>query len=91
MKCSVVSQWPVLHLLQGMSWVLFQLLQCKIFVPKTLAIEDRQNLLQFFWKKLKNIENRVAWFLSELCKAEKGVPKDKRNHSAGQSSLGGVY
>jgi hypothetical protein len=28
---------------------------------------------------LKNIENRVAWFLAELCKAEKGVQKDKRN------------
>jgi hypothetical protein len=30
-------------------------------------------------KKLKNIVNRVAWFLAELCKAEKGVQKDKRN------------
>jgi hypothetical protein len=28
---------------------------------------------------LKNIENRVAWFLAELCKAEKGVQKDKQN------------
>jgi hypothetical protein len=30
-----------------------------------------------FLEELKNIENRVAWFLAELCKAEKGVPKDK--------------
>jgi hypothetical protein len=26
---------------------------------------------------LKNFENRVAWFIAELCKAEKGVQKDK--------------
>jgi hypothetical protein len=31
------------------------------------------------FEELKNIENRVAWFLAELCKAEKGVQKDKRN------------
>jgi hypothetical protein len=30
------------------------------------------------FEELKNIENRVAWFLAELCKAEKGVQKDKR-------------
>jgi hypothetical protein len=29
----------------------------------------------FFLKNLKNIENRVAWFLAELCKAKKGVQK----------------
>jgi hypothetical protein len=29
--------------------------------------------------KLKNMENWVAWFLAELCKAETGVQKDKRN------------
>jgi len=39
---------------------------------------------------LKNIENRVAWFAAELCKAKKGVQKDKRETSARQSSLGGV-
>ncbi len=27
----------------------------------------------------KDIENRVAWFLAELCKAQKGVQKDKPN------------
>jgi hypothetical protein len=32
-----------------------------------------------FFEDLKNVENRVAWFLAELCKAEKGVQKDKRN------------
>jgi len=26
-----------------------------------------------------NIENQAAWFLAELCKAEKGVQKDKEN------------
>jgi hypothetical protein len=38
---------------------------------------------------MKNIENRVAWFLAELCKAEKGMQKDKRNQLE-QSSLGRV-
>jgi hypothetical protein len=33
------------------------------------------------FEELKNIENWVAWFLAELCKAEKGVQKDKRNQS----------
>jgi hypothetical protein len=33
----------------------------------------------FFFEELKNVENRVAWFLVELCKAEKGVQNDKRN------------
>jgi hypothetical protein len=28
-----------------------------------------------FFEELKNIENRVAWFLEELCKAKKGVQK----------------
>jgi hypothetical protein len=32
-----------------------------------------------FFEEMKNIENRVAWFLAELCKAEKGVQKHKRN------------
>jgi hypothetical protein len=31
------------------------------------------------FEELKNVETRVAWFLAELCKAEKGVQKDKRN------------
>jgi len=26
---------------------------------------------------MENIENQVAWFLAELCKAKKGVQKDK--------------
>lgn len=33
----------------------------------------------FFVEELKNIENRFAWFLIELCNAETGVQKDKRN------------
>jgi hypothetical protein len=40
--------------------------------------EHRQNILCFF-EELMNIENRVAWFLADLCKAEKGVQKDMRN------------
>jgi hypothetical protein len=32
-----------------------------------------------FFEELKNIENRVAWFLAELSKAEKGVKKYKQN------------
>jgi hypothetical protein len=32
-----------------------------------------------FFEELKNIENRVAWFLAELCKADKSVQKYKRN------------
>jgi hypothetical protein len=30
-----------------------------------------------FFEELKNIENRDAWFLAELCKVKKGVEKDK--------------
>jgi len=26
---------------------------------------------------MENIENQVAWFLAELCKAKKGVQKDR--------------
>jgi hypothetical protein len=40
--------------------------------------EHRQNILCFF-EELMNIENRVAWFLAGLCKAEKGVQKDMLN------------
>jgi hypothetical protein len=36
-------------------------------------------MLFFFFEELKNIENWVAWFLAELCKAKKGVQKDKLN------------
>jgi hypothetical protein len=38
-----------------------------------------------FWK---NIENRVAWFLAELCKAEKGVQKEKRNQRRAELARG---
>ncbi len=31
------------------------------------------------FEELKDIENWVAWSFAELCKAEKGVQKDKRN------------
>jgi len=35
--------------------------------------EHAQNVLHFFFEELKKIENRVAWFLAELCKAKKGL------------------
>jgi hypothetical protein len=47
-------------------------------VPITLAMKTSKNVLHFL-EELKNIENRVAWFLAELCKTQKGVQKDKRN------------
>ncbi len=60
-------------------------LQCK-----TLAMKNDRTFFTLFFEELKNIENRVAWFLAEVCKAEKGVQKDTSETSAGQSSLGGV-
>jgi hypothetical protein len=38
-----------------------------------------KNNIMFFtsFEDLKNMENQVAWFLAKLCKAEKGVQKDK--------------
>jgi hypothetical protein len=41
-------------------------------------VKHRQNV-PFFFEELMNIENRVAWFLAELCKAEKSVQTDKQN------------
>jgi hypothetical protein len=44
-----------------------------------------------FFEELKNIENQVAWFLAELCKAQKkGVQKDKRNQCWTELILGGI-
>jgi hypothetical protein len=40
--------------------------------------KNRRELSSSF-EELKNTGNRVAWFLAELCKAEKGVQNDKRN------------
>jgi hypothetical protein len=48
--------------------------------PRTLEMNSmREEPVHHPFEELKNIENRVAWFLAELCKAEKGVQKDKRN------------
>jgi hypothetical protein len=47
--------------------------------PEQLATKKNSMLTVVIFEELKNIENRVAWFLAELCKAEKGVQKDKRN------------
>jgi hypothetical protein len=65
-------------------------MQCKqdICAQKIGHLKTKQRMFISFWKNF-NIENRVAWFLAELCKAKKGVQKDKRNQPAGQSSLGG--
>ncbi len=74
----MVYQCLVLHFLPG-----------KVVGSKSVPV--MQNLCSEHWQcvttkcslllfeELKNIENRVAWFLAELCKAEKGVQKDKRN------------
>jgi len=51
-------------------------LWCKTFVQNVGNEERAHNVLHFF---LKNIETQVAWFLAELCKAEKRVQKDKGN------------
>ncbi len=49
--------------------------------------ERAYNVLHFL---LKNIETQVAWFLAELCKAEKGVQKDKGNQPRTELVRGGV-
>jgi hypothetical protein len=41
--------------------------------------DSRMFFAVFFSKEQKNIENWVAWFLAELCKAAKDVQEDKRN------------
>ncbi len=45
---------------------------------KTCA-QNEKNSRELSFEELKITENRVEWFLAELCKAEKGVQKDKRN------------
>jgi len=47
--------------------------------PEHCGNEDQQEERSSFLEEVKNIENRVAWFLAELCKGEKGMQKDKRN------------
>jgi len=49
---------------------------CKTSFPEHSQWKNNRMFFTFF-EELKNIENRVAWFLAELCKAEKGVQKDK--------------
>ncbi len=56
---------------------------------RTMALMNDRIFCTFIVWRMKNIEIRVAWFLAELCKAEKGMQKDKRNQ-LGQSSLGRV-
>jgi hypothetical protein len=38
-----------------------------------------------FFASWKNIENRVAWFLAELCKAERGVQKRQAKPAPGRA------
>ncbi len=47
-------------------------------MPK-LATKNIDRTFCAFFEELMNIENRVAWFLAGLCKAEKGVQKDMLN------------
>jgi hypothetical protein len=50
-----------------------------------------------FFEELKNIENRVAWFLAELCKAKKkcakrqGKPAPNRAHYGVFSASPGTW
>jgi len=74
----MVCQWSAQHFLQGSLWVPCQRLQCKT-CAQNIGNEDQQRTFFIFFEEPKNIENRVALFLAELCKAEKGVQKDKRN------------
>ncbi len=61
------------------SWLEHGRLQCKICAQNT-GNEKQQNVLLFVEELKKNIENQVAWFLAELCKAGKRCgKKDKRN------------
>jgi hypothetical protein len=46
---------------------------------------EQQICYSLFIKELKNIENRVAWFLAELCNAEKGVQKDNLKPAPGRA------
>jgi hypothetical protein len=75
----MVCQWSALYFLQGSLWVPYQRPQCKT-CAQNIGNEDHQERAFFIcFEEPKNIENRVALFLAELCKAEKGVQKDKRN------------
>jgi hypothetical protein len=49
--------------------------------------EHAQTVLHFF-EELKNIENWGAWFLAELCKAEKGVQKRQEKLAPDRARLG---
>jgi hypothetical protein len=62
----------------GRSWVSTPGLQFKTGA-RNIGNEENSRELSSSFEELKNTGNRVAWFLAELCKAEKGVQKDKRN------------
>jgi tryptophan 2,3-dioxygenase len=59
-------------------WVPYQRLQRKT-CAQNISNKDQQRTFFIFLKETKNIENWVALFLAELCKAEKYVQKDKQN------------
>jgi hypothetical protein len=46
---------------------------------RNIGNEENSRELSSSFEELKNTGNRVAWFLAELCKAEKGVQNNKRN------------
>jgi proteasome lid subunit RPN8/RPN11 len=53
--------------------------------------EGQQEMLFSVFEELKNIENRVAWFLAELCKGGKSLQKDKRNQRRRELVMGWVF
>jgi hypothetical protein len=76
----MVCQWLVLNYLQGRIWV--QSLCCDARNSrKTLATKNMHKMHFEFFEELKNIENRVAWFLAKLCEAKKGVRKPMLNRA----------
>jgi len=56
--------------------------------PEHCQLKNNRMFFTFF-EEMKNIENRFAWFLAELCKAEKDVPNDKQNQR--QTECYGVF
>jgi hypothetical protein len=54
-------------------------LHAKTCAQNIVAMKTSKKERSSFLEEVKKIENRVAWFLAELCKGEKGLQKDKRN------------
>jgi len=73
-----IGQWLVLHFLKG-----FLKGRSRGSFPAPVIPIGLEHLAlknnKMFFSLFKSIQNQVACFLAELCKAEKGVQKDKRN------------